>query len=168
MTWQWHYLIWLIPLTLLVTMIWASGWKPNLPWSKVGSFLGGVIVLVLVCWGGHKGYKWWTTKPSTSPTQAATNTNNSSVYKMAKKEDAPNVIYAVTPVAITADYEFNIESDGPIMVQFPGEKPVEYIPGKGYTKLPQPKFSGPKIFTDPKDPENGRVPFRLYPVQNGW
>jgi hypothetical protein len=76
----------------------------------------------------------------------------------------PAVVYATTPATITANYEFNIEADGPIMVQYYGEKPVEYVPGKGFTQLPQPQHSGPKTFTAPN---NGHVAFRLYPVHQG-
>jgi hypothetical protein len=77
-----------------------------------------------------------------------------------------SVVYATTPATIVADYEFNIESDAPINVEYPGEKPALYTPGKGFQQMSQPRQSGPKVFTDPNDPANGHVAFRLYPVHN--
>lgn len=77
----------------------------------------------------------------------------------------PSIIYGTTPATITADYYFRIEADGPVLVQYPGEKPVLYNPGRGFVQLPEPNRSGPKVFTDPRDPANGHVGFRLYPVK---
>ncbi|MSU44912.1 hypothetical protein EXS45_01905 [Candidatus Nomurabacteria bacterium] len=80
--------------------------------------------------------------------------------------DIPQVIYGITPTTITANYLFNIEADGPIIIEYPGhKKPVLYIPGLGKTNLPQPAVSGPKVFTDPKNPTNGHTAFRLYRLQ---
>lgn len=45
----------------------VSGWKPNLHWSKVGSFLGTAVALVVVCWVGYQGYKWWIKPSAPSP-----------------------------------------------------------------------------------------------------
>lgn len=101
--------------------------------------------------------------------------NSYALYKVIKnpkpQASAPpapqqsSVVYGITPANITADYEFNIEADGPILVQYPGEKPLLFTPGIGFIQMPQPKRSGPKVFTDPKDPLNGHVGFRLYPVR---
>lgn len=89
------------------------------------------------------------------------------ITRFAAPPVTPTVVTATTPVAITADYEFNIESDGPINVQYPGDKPVLYTPGKGFQQLPEPRSAGPKVFTDPDDPKNGHITFRLYPVHQG-
>ena len=62
-----------------------------------------------------------------------------------------------TPETISLDFAFTLESEGPILIKYPGEKPILYTPGKPVS-LPQPKYYGPKVFTDPKDP-NGRVNF---------
>lgn len=45
--------------------------EKKISWSKVGSFLGGVVVLVVVCWVGYRGYKWWTKPPAPQNPTAA-------------------------------------------------------------------------------------------------
>jgi hypothetical protein len=76
---------------------------------------------------------------------------------------APTKLRATTPVTLSLDYGFSLEADGPIMVQYPGEKPFLFNPGgEGCQQLPQPRNSGPKKFWDPKDPDNGHISFRIY------
>ena len=79
--------------------------------------------------------------------------------------EAPSFIDTSTPATLTLDYHFRIESDGPIDIAYFGEKPVRYTPGKGFQQLPKPNRAGPKVFTDPNDPKNGHVPFRIYPIR---
>lgn len=75
----------------------------------------------------------------------------------------PTKVRAETPATITADYGFSLESDGPIMVEYPGEKPFLFTPqGKECQQLPQPRNLGPKKFWDPSNPASGRISFRLY------
>jgi len=76
----------------------------------------------------------------------------------------PIKMRATTPATITADYGFSLEADGPIMVQYPGEKEFLFDPRAhgGCQQLPQPRNSGPKKFWDPSDPENGHISFRIY------
>lgn len=76
----------------------------------------------------------------------------------------PQIVYGTTPATIVADYGYNLESDAPIMVKYPGEKEFLFTPG-GCQHLPQPRESGPKKFWDPKDPGNGKVAFRLYRIE---
>jgi hypothetical protein len=75
---------------------------------------------------------------------------------------APTKLRATTPVTLSLDYGFSLEADGPIMVQYPGERLFLFTPGGGCQQLPQPQNSGPKKFWDPKDPDNGHISFRIY------
>ncbi len=77
----------------------------------------------------------------------------------------PSVIDATTPARLTLDFHFRIESDGPVNIEYPGEKPMLYTPGRGFQQMPQPKQAGPKVFTDPTDPTNGHTAFRIYPIR---
>ncbi|OGI90204.1 hypothetical protein A2911_02265 [Candidatus Nomurabacteria bacterium RIFCSPLOWO2_01_FULL_40_15] len=84
---------------------------------------------------------------------------------VARAQPSLPVVHGVTPAEITADYEFNLESDGPIRIKFPGVvKPVDFTPGKGCVQFPEHR-SGPKKFWSPSDSSGGRVSFRLYPVK---
>lgn len=82
--------------------------------------------------------------------------------------EMPEKVRAETPATITADYGYSLEADGPIMVQYPGEKPFLFDPkGKECQQLPEPRDVGPKKFWDPKDPTNGHIGFRIYRGGNG-
>ena len=74
-------------------------------------------------------------------------------------------IYGVTPATVNPDSGqwANLEIDGPVMLQYPGEKAFLVTPG-GCKQLPQPRQGGPKKLWDPKDPENGHIGFRIYKV----
>jgi len=43
----------------------------------------------------------------------------------------PSKVSATTPATLTLDYGFSLEADGPIMVQYPGEKAFLFKPGGG-------------------------------------
>ena len=92
-----------------------------------------------------------TPKPTATPLSAPAPTHAS----------RPPIVTATTPASIRADYHFRIEADGPIWVQYPGEKPVLFTPGKGFQQLPQPREPGEKVFTASN---GGHVGFRLYPA----
>jgi hypothetical protein len=76
-------------------------------------------------------------------------------------------LYLTTPVTVTADYEFNIESAKPLRFKMSGVvQAQDYVPGQGCIQYPQPRM-GPKTFWDPADSSGGRITFRLYPVSGG-
>ncbi len=65
------------------------------------------------------------------------------------------VIHTTPEIIKNLDFEFTFESEAPINIEYPGEEPIPYIPGKPIT-LPQPKYYGSKKFFDPK---GGQVKF---------
>jgi|GEM_PF-3851898 len=150
-------IFWLIIVGVSLALIANQYRKKEKPFPWVRTLVA-IALLVLVISMGSCGYKTVTPTKTNPPPASALAT---------KTRASPGVVYAKTPATITADYEFNIESDGPVMVQYPHQKPELYVPGKGFKQLPEPRYSGPKIFTDPSDPTNGHVAFRLYPVHNG-
>ena len=181
---SWWYLAWLLPVAMVIVIIVAMINKrgttatpavagghttPAIPritfWGHVGRALGtlaavlGILLIAILTFGAGScavgGYRWMR-EQATAKTYVVTSSTPA----------IRGVVYATTPVTITADYEFNIESDAPINIEYPGEKPVLYVPGKGFQQLPEPRRSGPKEFTDPNDAVNGHIAFRLYPVHN--
>jgi hypothetical protein len=67
-----------------------------------------------------------------------------------------------TPCEIIENGWFNVESDEPIGMKFPGvPKPVIYS-GKGILNVPPGRLKGPVKFFDPKDEKNGNISFRIY------
>lgn len=67
-----------------------------------------------------------------------------------------------TPCEIRIKGWFNVESDEPIGMKFPGvPKPVIYS-GKGILNVPPGRLKGPVKFFDPKDEKNGNISFRIY------
>lgn len=119
--------------------------KPNLQWSNVGSFLGGIVVLVVVCWVGYKGYKWWTKPPA--PSRPAT-TQEASRTTTQEQEVATKALVlrfdGFTPCDPRFDYTFELDTQGDsISLKFPNvREPVQYS-GKGTIEVPKHRTSGP-------------------------
>ena len=79
----------------------------------------------------------------------------------------PLVIRGTTPATMKLGFEFNIEADAPVLVEYEGNK-IVYTPGKGCQQYPQPqRAASDKVFTDPKDPKDGHVDFRIYRLSPG-
>jgi hypothetical protein len=134
----------IILLGMIAFVAMASGGKPstsNLQWSKVGSFLGGVVVLVVLCWGGYKGYKWWTTKPS--PPQNPTKTQS---------VRAP-INQCSTPCSMNVGWDIDIKSGGrPVLVKFYGKKEWLFLSGQGNEQFTLDQFSpGEAQFASPEN-----------------
>ncbi|OGI76210.1 hypothetical protein A3C67_03270 [Candidatus Nomurabacteria bacterium RIFCSPHIGHO2_02_FULL_42_19] len=78
----------------------------------------------------------------------------------------PRLINATTPVALSVDYEFNLEANVPIRIKYADGQEYIHQPGEKCQQAPTPRGLGPKVFTDPKDP--GKVvSFRLYRLERG-
>ena len=153
---------------VVVAIITRAGWRPS---RGGGSFsfrrvLGGLtlsmiaLCVIVLCadslWQSARETWWPTAKPATviyipAPPQVAMQENQ-----------MPRVRFETTPATLTLDYAYALETHGKtILVQYPGEAPFKY--NGECTKSPQPRWPGPKVFTDPDDPD-GHLPFTVYPI----
>ncbi|OGI82221.1 hypothetical protein A3I95_00605 [Candidatus Nomurabacteria bacterium RIFCSPLOWO2_02_FULL_44_12] len=78
----------------------------------------------------------------------------------------PPPVFEITPVELDLPYRYALETDGPVMVKYPDEAPIRFE-GKGCKEMPAPRWSGPKKFWDPKNPESGHIFIRIYPIGEG-
>jgi len=138
--------------------------------KKARVFFIALLVLGCVVLLGVRGYDTWQEKRKADKTERAAaraaRTQVTSAPAPAPKPEPPMKVSAVTPAEITADYAYSLEADGPIMVQYPGEKAFLFTPGP-CQNLPRPRHSGPKKFWDPRDPEGGHIAFRIYRSDDG-
>lgn len=144
--------------------------------SAVRTLLGGAIALclIVIVWAGIS--HWWRTSiaPARATAKAVAAAKqiaraNTPASAVVVENPEPRFIRGVTPTKISADYEFNIEADSVgsvIRITYPDGQHMDYVVGKGCQQFPTPSYSGPKVFTDPHDP-NGHLAFRLYRLKPG-
>jgi hypothetical protein len=105
-----------------------------------------------------------TTAPPPAPTKAPAPVPPRAELKAGETKPCavtPNCFIAVTPITLTLDYGFHVKANSPVSIKYYGENKTVTVPaGDGCYQMPQPLYSGPKVFTDPKNP-NGRITFTV-------
>ncbi|MFA6520693.1 MAG: hypothetical protein WCT44_03750 [Candidatus Paceibacterota bacterium] len=135
----------------------------------IGIAVGAVLGIVLLFWAGSK---------CTGKGKSTTTTTRTSSYVEQSAPTPPPVqqatkvlvlppVRCTTPcVDITADYPFELDSDGPIVQYFPGiDEPVEYS-GKGDFHVNKPRDPGP--FTIKSKNKKEEVEVRIYEMRDAY
>lgn len=134
--------------------------------EKGSMWLVGVVILAILVVSGFLVLRPGPEKPkdeSGGNKPAASRTVTKTVYV---ENPEPRFIRGITPLKLSVDYEFNIESDSSVRITYPDGQSAVYVPHKGCQQFPVPRFSGPKTFTDPNDP-SGHREFRIYRLRSG-
>jgi hypothetical protein len=150
----------------------GHGHAPRARWKKyIPRVLGPLLLIAIVAlgiWGGSELFGY--IKKKMVGIAHASNREDVIIRTQLVENPEPRVVTGVTPVSITADYEFNIEADtvGTIIrITYPDGQYMDYVVGKECQQFPTPSYSGPKVFTDPRDPKGSHIAFRLYRLQPG-
>lgn len=133
---------------------------PHLIYAVAG-LLAVVIIISGLVWMSSGTTNNNTSAPlqNSSVKNEQTTTTSTPANSISEREQPIFGVIHETPKSFNLDSEFTFESESPIYIQYPGEKPILYIPGKP-VRLTQPKYHGPKTFSDPK---GGQVKFWICP-----